>query len=345
VKLTILNVAYPLATVGPDAVGGAEQVLSQLDSALTRAGDDSLVIACEGSEVWGTLLAVPQVNGTLDGSAQQFAQEQHRKKIEEALKRTSIDLIHMHGIDFHRYLPPPGPPVLGTLHLPPAWYPPEVFGLRRPNTFLHCVSTSQRQACPPSSLLLPVIENGVPLETFAMPHAKRAFSLGLGRICPEKGFHIALDAATCAGVPLLLGGEVFAYEAHRQYHREEILPRLNGRHRFLGPVRLKRKRRLLGAARCLLAPSLAPETSSLVAMEALAAGTPVIAFPSGALCEIVEDGRTGYLVKTASEMAEAIQAAAGLNHNLCRETARRRFSAHRMVKEYFGVYRALVNHL
>jgi glycosyltransferase involved in cell wall biosynthesis len=86
----------------------------------------------------------------------------------------------------------------------------------------------------------------------------------------------ALDAAKRAGVSLLLAGKVYAYADHERYFKMEILPRLDQRRRFIGAVGLTHKRRLLSAATCLLAPSLAPETSSLVAMEALACGTATI---------------------------------------------------------------------
>ena len=115
---------------------------------------------------------------------------------------------------------------------------------------------------------------------------------------------------------MLIGGEVFPYEAHRRYFATEIRPFLGPRAHFLGPVGWARKRRLLNAARCLLAPSLVAETSSLVAMEAIACGTPVIAFPDGALADIVEPGVTGYLVGDAHEMARAIGAADGLDREL-----------------------------
>jgi glycosyltransferase involved in cell wall biosynthesis len=278
----------------------------------------------------------------LSEDVRQRVRKQHRIAIERALNRWPIDLVHMHGIDFYTYLPPPGVPVLVTLHLPPAWYPPEVFRLRRPQTYLHCVSAAQRRACPPEAVLLPDIENGVPTEALTAPHAKRRFAMMLGRICPEKGFHLALDAAARARIPALLAGEVFRYEAHERYFREEIVPRLDGLRRFLGPVGLARKRRLLSAARCLLVPSLASETSSLVAMEALACGTPVVAFPSGALSDIVEHEKTGFLVQDTRQMAEAIEAAGRLDPDVCRQTARERFSLDTMMKRYFALYRQLV---
>jgi glycosyltransferase involved in cell wall biosynthesis len=84
-----------------------------------------------------------------------------------------------------------------------------------------------------------------------------------------------------------------------------------------------------------------PETSSLVAMEALACGTPVIAWPAGALAEIVEHGRTGYLVRSVGEMAEAIRAAGAIDPEVCRQTARARFSAARTIERYFELYRRL----
>jgi len=340
--LNILSVAYPFTPVGPDAVGGSEQILTLLDRELTRAGHNSFVIAVKGSKVTGTLIPSPKWKGELDDAARRWGQEAHHGLIDEALRKRLIDVVHMHSLDFHTYLPNAEVHVMATLHLPPSWYPPAVFRLARPRTYLHCVSSSQRKNCPPSPLMLPTISNGVEIGRFASSRIERQdFALALGRICPEKGFHVAVEAARRARSELILAGEIFPYAAHQQYFREEIAPGLNRKRRFVGPVGFARKRRLLNQARCLLVPSLVAETSSLVAMEALACGTPVIAFPSGALAEIVEPGRTGFLVRDGAEMAEAIKAVRGLQAEDCRRAARERFSADRMVKRYFGAYRAL----
>jgi glycosyltransferase involved in cell wall biosynthesis len=343
VRLTVLNVAYPLAPVGPDAVGGAEQVLTQLDAGLAAAGHRSIVVAQEGSCTAGTLVAVAAEQGAFDEAARRRAWERHRQAIASVLQRWPVDLVHMHGIDFHAYLPPFGVPVLATLHLPPSWYPQEALHPKRPNTWLHCVSVAQNEACPPVANLLPPIENGVPVDDFTVRHAKRPFALMLGRVCPEKGVHLAIEAAKRADIALLIAGEVFPYDAHRRYFEDEVRPRLDARRRFVGRIGFFRKRRLLTAARCLLVPSLVPETSSLVAREALACGTPVVGFAHGALPETIEHSRTGFLVDTVEAMAEAIQLTGGLDVGLCRDVARERFSLGAMMVRYFELYRRLAH--
>ncbi|MGH9559520.1 MAG: glycosyltransferase, partial [Bryobacteraceae bacterium] len=250
-----------------------------------------------------------------------------------------VDVVHLHGLDFDRYLPDQPCLCLATLHLPPDWYSPEIFRLSRPHTLLNCVSKNQRERCPDSSLPIQTIPPGIDVDyfSFASIH-KRGYAVALGRICPEKGFHTAIEAAALADVPLLMAGQVFAYEAHQRYYEQQIAPRLNRRARFIGPVGLRKKRRLLAGARCVLIPGTAPETSSLVAMESLACGTPVIAFPSGALPSIVEHGRTGFLVKDETEMAAAIHRAAEIDPAACRRAARERFRSDRMVEDYLRVY-------
>jgi glycosyltransferase involved in cell wall biosynthesis len=261
--------------------------------------------------------------------------------LHRVLRQRRVDLVHLHGIDFHRYLPAPGVPVLATLHLPLAWYPREALFPTRPQTWLHGVSAVQMAGAPASPALLAPVPNGVDTEALAGPCRRRPFIAALGRICPEKGFHLAIEAAKAAGTDLLLAGRVFDYAAHRLYHRDEILPRLDRRRRFIGPVGFRAKRRLLGGARALLVPSLVAETTSLVALEALACGTPVIAFPKGALPEVIEHGRTGFLVPDVHGMARAIHQAGSIDPEACRQAARERFGLQAMVQRYLALYRRL----
>lgn len=339
--LTVLNVGYPFASVSPRTAGGAEQILSLLDGALVDEGHRSIVIAPEGSECRGLLLPTAKVDKQLDENKHAEACDRHLSMIEQALSDFAIDVVHMHGIDFHRYLPRTRVPIIITLHLPPSWYPPEIFTPRRENVHLVCVSRSQHRSCPPHAEIEAVIENGVPLNQFQLTMKKERYAVAMGRICPEKGFHVALDAAQKAHIPLHLAGEVFGYAAHQRYFKEEVKPRLNPPHRFLGPVGRDEKCSLLAHARCLVVTSLVDETSCLVAMEAMACGTPVVALRRGALSEVVVHGRTGFLVDTPAELPDAIMAANQLDPRICRQHAERYFSGAQTATRYLRLYRHL----
>jgi glycosyltransferase involved in cell wall biosynthesis len=338
--MRVLQVAYPFAPVGPSAVGGAEQVLSAIDAGLLERGHRSCVIACEGSQACGELFTVP-LEAVSDDAARERAWASLREAIARLTARRPFDVVHLHGIDFHRYLPPAGPSLV-TLHLPLAWYPPKAWR-RRPGLVFNCVSAGQQRDATGPARMLPPIPNGVPVEALQARHAKRGYALMLGRICPEKGIHLGLDAARRAGVSCVVAGRVYPYPAHEAYFRDAVVPRLRGRARFIGPLGFVRKRRLLTAARCVLIPSIAPETASLVAMEAAACGTPAIAFASGALPETIEHGRTGFIVRDVEEMAEAIRRAEAIDPQTCRAIARARFSGDAMVERYISVYRMLAS--
>lgn len=332
-----MSVAFPFAPVRPDTPGGAEQVLLTLDRALVSARHGSIVVAQEGSIVNGSIVPLPKTEGLIDEKIRALAHEACREAIDRALDETDIDLVHMHGLDFHEYMPQKGIPLLVTLHLPLPWYPEKALRSGRQNTYFNCVSRSQAMSVPMCAGPFMVIENGVETDGYSRKD-RGQYALSLGRICPEKGFHLAMDAARMAGVPFILAGAVFRYEAHERYFQKAIVPRLGTDSRFVGQAGPETKKKLFSEALCLVAPSLVPETSSIAAMEALASGTPVVAFASGALAEIVEHGKTGFLVKDIHEMALAISECRRLDQIECKKAAAGRFSSRSMIEKYFDVY-------
>jgi CelD/BcsL family acetyltransferase involved in cellulose biosynthesis/glycosyltransferase involved in cell wall biosynthesis len=338
--LTVLNVAYPFAPVRPDAVGGAEQILGSLDRALVRAGHRSIVLACAGSKPAGVLVPMPAPR-SIDASSRAAMEVVYKAAIEICARRFDVDVVHLHGVDFPAYLPECEAPILATLHLPPELYPRAIFEAPGAALTLCCVSSDQRARCPDGARRLELVENGIELERFAPRERKGRFAAALGRICPEKGYHLALDASAAASTPFLLAGRVFEYEAHRRYFEESIRPRLGPGRRFIGAIDPARRRALLARARCVVVPSVVEETSGLVVMEAMASGTPVVARRAGALPSLVDHGRTGFVVDDVEGMAEAIVASADLDPRACFDEAEARFSAERMHAGYLALYERL----
>ena len=333
--LSVLSVGYPLLPVSVHSAGGAEQILALLERSLVQGGHRSLVVAAEGSVVCGELIATPAANGEMTGEVRQEAQKAHRLAIEETLEKYEVDLIHFHGLDFYAYLPDCSVPKLATLHLPLDWYPDEIFEL--PHVQLNCVSQMQARSAPCRKRVF-VVPNGIDTEKFCANCAHTGPLLWLGRICPEKGVHLALEVAHQLNLPLTVAGPVHAYREHRDYFRECVEPLLDDQRQWVGAVDMKQKASLLAHARALLVPSLVSETSSLVAMEAISSGTPVIAFCSGALPEVVEDGVTGFIVEDQAQMAEAIGRLDEVSPLTCRTRAVARFSMERMIAEYMKLY-------
>jgi glycosyltransferase involved in cell wall biosynthesis len=341
-SLTVLSVGYPLAKISENTAGGAEQVLAMLDEALVRHGHRSLVLAPVGSRCHGLLIPAQIPSGVLDDQAKRQARQSFRHLLNRILEHYSVDLIHMHGLDFAEYMPHGNVPVVVTLHLPLSWYNREALRTCDRGTVLVSVSKTQARTAPPGVHIEKIIPNGIDLDRFRPSKKKGTYAVAMGRICPAKGFHLALDAAEQAGVKLIIAGKVFHYPEHHEYFETQVRPRLSQSARFIGPVGGARKSQLLAGAKCLLVPSLAPETSSLVAMEALASGTPVIASRVGALEEIVNHGKTGFLVRSAEEMPDAIALADSISPDVCRREAEQRFSAETMSAEYLNLYRSVL---
>jgi glycosyltransferase involved in cell wall biosynthesis len=335
--MNILSVAYPLLPVRPDSGGGAEQIVSSMDRGLVAAGHRSIVIAAKGSEIAGELIQAAVASGEITEEVRREAQRVHIECVRQALKRYPVDLIHFHGLDFYAYLPEREVPMMATLHLPVSFYPASIFD--DPRVKLNCVSQSQANSVP-SPRKPPVVFNGIHIEHYRKSSGAKDFLLVLTRICPEKGVHIALEVARRLDVRLIIAGPVHPFRDHQIYFSECVQPLLDGKRQYVGAVDLATKTALLTGARCVLIPSLVAETSSLVAMEAISSGTPVVGFRSGALPEVVEHGETGFIVDTEDQMIEAVQHAHEISPDTCRSRAALRFDACRMVNDYINLYRS-----
>lgn len=345
--LRVLSVAYRLAPVDADPVGGAEQVLAALDRGLVDAGHQSIVLACNGSQVAGELVAVDIGSGRFTEERRARVMEAFGRELERLLRDRAIDVVHFHGTDCAAYLSglrlPERVPKLVTVHVPLAWYGPELPRDRR-DVHYNCVSDWQRRTLEPVLPVRATIPNGVDLARWhPEPGADEEYALCLGRICYEKGYDRALAAAHRAGMRLVLAGQTFPYPDHERYFTESIAPLLDAERRFIGPVVGEVKRRWLARAACLIVPSRVAETSSLVTMEALASGTPVIVSDAGAPQTLIEPGVTGWVAREEHEFVRALEVLrSGTGQRSrrarCRAHAERHFDLRETVRRYLELY-------
>jgi glycosyltransferase involved in cell wall biosynthesis len=185
------------------------------------------------------------------------------------------------------------------------------------------------------------IHHGIDLESLPFC-AKPGESLVIfGRIHPDKGTAAAIDIARRAGRRLVICGIV----QDAGYFREQVEPHIDGeRVTYLGSVGPAQRAEVLGSAAALLHPIAFPEPFGLSVVEAMACGTPVIAYPLGSMAEVIDEGVTGYLVADAAAAAVAVEHAVLLDRQAIRRTAERRFGAARMVDDYLKLYRQLLTH-
>jgi glycosyltransferase involved in cell wall biosynthesis len=345
--MRILYIAYPLLTVSRESAGGAEQVLWTLEQEMARRGTQTTVAASNGSSVAGELFSTGEPCRVPDDLERR--DREHQDKIVAFVRRQAregraFDLVHDHSGSFWQRRGEIGQPVLATLHLPRTFYPPKYFANIPANVSFNCVSASQARSFAGVNGRLEAVANGIALNQFGLSarpnRGPRGGLLWLGRICEEKAPHVALDIAARAGLPITLAGHVYPFSYHQQYFDHAVAPRLKQMPQatFTALPSFDHKRQLLGGAQALLITSLAEETSSLVAMEAAASGTPVIAFARGALPEIVVDGVTGFLVNTAEDAVRALQRVGEIDPAVCACHARENFSSASMAAEYARLY-------
>jgi glycosyltransferase involved in cell wall biosynthesis len=207
---------------------------------------------------------------------------------------------------------------------------------------MHYVAISRRQLELETPLArASVIHHGVDIEAYSPSLHDDGYVLHLGRFAEEKGTHLAIDAAVKAHVPLALAGRVHSNDVDQNYFKRELRPRLERQKVIdVGEADHPRKVALLRGARALLCPVLWEEPFGLIAIEAMVAGTPVIAFPRGSFPEIIDHGVTGMIVSDVQEMAYAIQQARHWDRKKCMKVARERFSSARMARDYERVFEA-----
>lgn len=342
--LRILYVAYPLLPVSEASAGGAEQMLRVTEGQMRQRGHCTVIAACDGSQAAGELLATGPAAHQPDCLPQR--DREHNARILQFLARRQrtqrrFHLVHDMSGTFWPQAAVLSLPVLATLHLPRSFYTPEMLESIPDNVSFNCVSEAQARSFSDIPRLLGVVRNGIELQRFTPAAGRKDHLLWLGRFCQEKGAHLAIQTARMAGLPLILAGQVYPFSYHRQYFEREIAPHLNDglqRVRLAQAPTPAQKIRLLSHARAVLVPSLANETSSLVAMEAAACGTPVIALRRGALPEVVRHGVTGFLVNSVEEMAQAVAQVEEISPADCRRHAEQNFSAGRMADDYEQLY-------
>jgi glycosyltransferase involved in cell wall biosynthesis len=350
VPLRVLYVSYPLLTVSEDSAGGAEQMLWVLEREMSRRGLATTVAASTGSRASGELFITGEPCSQPDDFERRNQEHQDRVVAlvhQRSREGRAFDLIHDKSGSFWTRTRELDVPVLATLHLPRPFYSDCLFEGIPENVSFNCVSRSQANGFGDIPRVLGVVPNGIALDRFTGDAeelaASRSTLLWLGRICEEKAPHLALDIADRAGLGITLAGQVYPFSYHQQYFEREISPRLQKmtNARWVESPSFTEKVRLLQTAKALLITSQVDETSSLVAMEAAACGTPVIALDRGALAEVVRNGLTGFVVKNVSEAAEAIGALSRISGEACWKHAQLNFSSSRMAERYVEMYEAL----
>jgi glycosyltransferase involved in cell wall biosynthesis len=335
--LRIAQVSPLFESVPPALYGGTERVVSYLTEELVRSGHDVTLYASGDSQTSARLVPVcPQALRLAEGSVDHLA---HHILMLELVARDAhrYDVVHFHCDYLHYPLSRRVVPVhVTTLH--GRLDTPDLLPLYREFTDMPLVSISDAQREPlPFANWQATVYHGLPSGRFHFHAGAGDYLAFLGRISPEKRVDRAIDIAAKAGIPIRVAAKVDP--ADREYYESEIRALLEGADvEFVGEITEEQKDEFLGNARALLFPIDWPEPFGLVLIEAMACGTPVVAYRNGSIPEIVEEGVTGFVVDDRESATRAVERIGELSRERCRELFEERFSAERMARDYVRVY-------
>ncbi len=347
-KLCLAQIAPSEERVPPPKYGGTELVVSNLTEELIKRGHRVTLLASGDSitkaRLVSTFKKAVRTNINVDTNS---LKRDATKLIEVAqainfLRQHKFDIIHNH-IDW-RFLPfvplLNSVPVVTTLHCSlDADYQQFVYNAI-PNKNYISISNNQRRPMPQLNFISTVY-HGIQINKFAFNSKKGNYVAFLGRMSPEKGPFQAIQAAKKARVPLIMAAKVDLTD--KEYFHKKIKPLVDGKSvRFIGEVNHRDKVKLLRNAAALLGLIQWEEPFGLVMIEALACGTPVIANNRGSVPELIQNGKTGFIVKNINEAVKAIRNIDQISRYDCRRSAEEKFSVEKMAEEYEKIYYKLL---
>jgi glycosyltransferase involved in cell wall biosynthesis len=338
--MRIAQIAPLTEAVPPRLYGGTERVIHWLTEELVALGHDVTLFASGDSRTSAKLEAGWPRALRLDGAVRD-ANALHLAMLERVRRQApDFDFLHFH-LDYYPFsvFSRQSTPFLTTLHGRldlPELHP--VF-----NTFssvpVISISNSQRRPLPQARWVR-TIYHGLPEKLITPRPKQQSYLAFLGRIAPEKAVDRAIHIARQCGIPLKIAAKVDRVDA--EYYEQRIRPLIESPHvEYIGEINDEQKSEFLSGAHALLATIDWPEPFGLVMIEAMACGTPVIAFNRGSVPEVVEDGLTGFIVEDELGAVGAVQRLSELDRGQVRKRFEERFTARRMAQEYLGVYRAL----
>jgi glycosyltransferase involved in cell wall biosynthesis len=338
----IAQVAPLFESVPPKFYGGTERIVSYLTEDLVRKGHEVTLFASGDSETRARLRPAAARSLRLDRGCRDPLSH-HIVMLEQvAQEAAEFDVIHYH-IDYLHFPTTRRTPQhhLTTLH--GRLDLPELVPLYREYRDMPVISISDAQRNPLQwANWQATVYHGLPRDLYPFTETPGDYLAFLGRISPEKGCDRAIEIARRAGMPLKIAAKI-AEGPDQAYFEQTIRPLLREPGvEFIGEINEREKGPFLGRARALLFPIDWPEPFGLVMIEAMACGTPVLAFPRGSVPEILEAGVTALFGETVDELVEAVGRIGEIDRHVCRETFERRFSDVRMSRDYETVYQRLM---